>query len=124
MFPHLVPLLQETSIVFLEHVAVKGIDKLRAIHLSVSQRRSSTSILVQIGLNVPTTNVIGRIMSTFANLMRWWMSSPWKEIKELMCRVLVEEGCEDLYASAAFDTHASLRFRAEMNHPLHSLALP
>ncbi|KAK2947187.1 hypothetical protein BLNAU_17892 [Blattamonas nauphoetae] len=136
MFLHLLPLLSETVTMissrrkvevhteFLEHVAVKGINKLWTTNMSESQRRHLTTTLVLIGLNLPTTKVIDKIMTDFAFKMRVTTSASVREIQDLVHRVLIEEGCEEFYASAALDTPGTLKYGQEMNNSTIRSAVP
>ncbi|KAK2944686.1 hypothetical protein BLNAU_20379 [Blattamonas nauphoetae] len=129
MFPALLPLLSETAVVisrrrktthhaaFLEHVAVCGIHKLDTPDLNEPQRRSITSTLTRIGLNFPTVEGTDRIIHSFSTLFGRPISSPMNGIQDLTVRIMVEEGCEDLFASAPLEFHSPLRFRAVMNCP-------
>ncbi|KAK2953573.1 hypothetical protein BLNAU_11437 [Blattamonas nauphoetae] len=129
MFPPLLPLLSEAARVisrrtqvhphsaFLEHVAVSGINKLRKTNLADSPRRSATRILLRIALNFPTVQGTNQIVGNFSFTVSRAKSTRVKEIQDLTTRLLVEGGCEDLFASAGLETIYQLRFRAMMNHP-------
>ncbi|KAK2960263.1 hypothetical protein BLNAU_4816 [Blattamonas nauphoetae] len=129
MFHVLLPLLSEILVViskrrrvnhhteFLHDVVDSGIHKLDTPDLSEPQCRFITSSLIQLGLTFPTVRGTNRIMSSFANEMNRGIC-PWKKrLKDLIVRIMVEEGCEDLFASAPLKFHSKLRFRAVMNCP-------
>ncbi|KAK2944276.1 hypothetical protein BLNAU_20811 [Blattamonas nauphoetae] len=130
MFPDLLPLISvSTEMIsrgkrsaaaltpFVEHVVWKGISKLWSTHLSESQRRSFASVLVRIGLNMPSVQPIGRFVSFFAVNLAQLKCGREREIQNDIRRVMVEEGCEDLFASNSFRVLDGTRLRAEMNQP-------
>ncbi|KAK2947522.1 hypothetical protein BLNAU_17542 [Blattamonas nauphoetae] len=130
MFPHLLPLISVTTKMisrgrrsaashapFVEHVVWKGISKLWSTRLSESQRRSFASILVRIGLNMPKLQLIGRFVYLSAVNLAQLKSGREREIQNDLRRVMIAEGCEDLFASNSFRVLNGTRLRAEMNQP-------
>ncbi|KAK2946642.1 hypothetical protein BLNAU_18394 [Blattamonas nauphoetae] len=137
MFPHLLPLVSVTTEMiakgkrnlaaltpFVEHVVWKGISKLWSAHLSESQRRFFASILVRIGLNMPSVQLIGRFVYFFTVNLARPKSGREREIQNDLGRVMIAEGCEDLFASNSFRVLNRTRLRAEMNRPYRRSALP
>ncbi|KAK2961153.1 hypothetical protein BLNAU_3921 [Blattamonas nauphoetae] len=101
---------------FLEHVALVGISQLEKDTLDEDRIRFATSTYLRLSFAIPTLRGLQCIMDRFAFCLAGRDSQRPNARRVLISRILVEEGCEDLFASTSLKTKSPLHFTAVMNH--------
>ncbi|KAK2961188.1 hypothetical protein BLNAU_3956 [Blattamonas nauphoetae] len=101
---------------FLEHVALVGISQLEKDTLDEDRIRFATFTYLRISFAIPTLRGLQRIMDRFSSTLMMMTFCRQNARQILISRILIEEGCEDLFASTSLKTKSPLHFTAVMNH--------